>query len=232
MVKRWTPGEVNYVSQNMKETKNERKNCAWTEKKNETVKRKVLYWRNLMLHTHKNKTIHTASLCLWMKWGANAFCSIHDSNEMNLEWEYNAFNKKRVHKKIITSKTYNSAIFTFCIFLSLSYKWLAVFHSPNPPSLLPDSSQLLFIWLRLVLKMTSDHIDGKYEQRMNEILKYQAVVQTKASELNSILKHFFQRIKDLHSALEYKASTCSTGLQNNSKPKGNNNKKISRWTTR
>lgn len=69
--------------------------------------------------TRQSSKLQTmASLCVWMKWGANAFRSIHDSNEMNLGWEYNAFSKQRATQKIITSKTYYCTTYLPIVFLA------------------------------------------------------------------------------------------------------------------
>lgn len=195
-----------------RETKNERKNRAW--------RKKNCCWRGNPMEkpdVTSNNT-HRITLPLWMKWGANAFQSIHDSNEMNLEWEYNAFNKQRVHKKIITSKTYNSAIFTFVFFSHANGSLCAIL----PPTVPRSSSQLVFIWLRLVLTwrgITSmENMNKGWRWTRYWIVgEYQAVAQTKASELNSILKHFFERIKDLLCIIIYRISTYQLAKQSETK---------------
>lgn len=116
---------------------------------------------------------------VWMKWGANASRNIHDSSEMNLEWEYNAFNKQRVHKKkIISSQNLLLHNIYLCIFAHVN----GLYNEHCFPSH-PLCCSLL-ICLSSV-EITTDHCCEKYEQRMMKIQncskEYRMLAQTKAN---------------------------------------------------
>lgn len=191
MVKRWTPGEVNYVSQNMNERQrpNERIRSRAAKRNGKEETHSMDEKKNLMLQT----TIHIASQCLWMKWGANAFWSIHDSNEMNLEWEYNAFNKQRVHNEDNNIENLQLWDIYLCISLpapislSLSRFLLPLFPVSSSPWMF-ICSRLVSNWRRIT---SMENVNKRMKTRYWNVCEYHAVVQTKASELNSIFETLF-----------------------------------------